>query len=73
MRSAGNAEQPLHFAGDETRDDDDAIGAVGVRADERGIVAANLRRRALRMRQEMQIVNGDDLRRRARRQQQRMR
>ena len=49
-----------------------AIGPVRVRARQRRVVAADLGAGALGMREEIQIVNRDDLRRVARRQQQRM-
>ena len=72
IRSARHVEQPLDLAGGELRDDDDASARCAWRAGQRRVVAPDLGARALGMRQEVEVVDRDDLRRVARRHQQRM-
>ncbi len=68
-----DAELRLDFAGGEARGHEDAIRPLRVRARQRRIVAPHLRARALRMRQEIEVVDRDHLRRVPRRHQQRVR
>ncbi len=61
IRCARHVEQPLDFAGGELRDDDHAVGPVGVAPGQRGVVPPDFGPRPLGMREEVEIVDGDDL------------
>ena len=69
----GNAEQQARLGGGVLGDADDAVRAADVVAHERHVVALDLRLRHVRVLQEEQVVDGDDLLRPLGRQQQRVR